>query len=89
MDIIIAKQDALQASLNTIADMLLKLQKEKATFGDWVSEKEAIKATGLSRSTLLKLRNEGKVTSSTISGKQNYYRLSDFKKLLDKNEFEK
>ena len=74
--------------MNIIAEMLYKLQKERTTFGEWVPEKEVIAVTGLSRATLLKLRNAGKVTSSTISGKQLYYRLSDFKKLLDKNELE-
>jgi hypothetical protein len=74
--------------VNTIAETLQKLQKEKAAFGDWVPESEAIAITGLSKSTLLNLRNSGKISSSTISGKQPYYRLSDFKKLLDKNEQE-
>ena len=54
--------------------------------GAWVSEKELIALTGLSRNTLLKLRQDGQITRSTISGKKNYYRLGDFKKLLDKNE---
>ena len=85
---VIDKLNAIQASVNIIDEKLQKLQKERATFGEWVSEKEVIAITGLSRATLLKLRNSGKVSSSTISGKQLYYRLSDFKKLLDKNELE-
>ena len=85
---VIDKLSALQASVNIISEQLQKLQKERTTFGEWVAEKEVIAVTGLSRATLLKLRNAGKVTSSTISGKQLYYRFSDFKKLLDKNELE-
>jgi hypothetical protein len=70
------KVDALQASVNSIAEIVLKIQKEK------------IAVTGLSRSKLLELRKTGKVSSSSISGKKPYYKLSDFKKLLDKNEEE-
>ena len=87
IDTVITKLDALQASMNTIAEMLLKMQKNKVAFGDWVSEQDLIDIIGLKKSSLLKLRNEGKITFSTITGKQKYYRLSDFKKLLDKNEF--
>jgi len=57
-----------------------------AKIDDWITEKEAIRITGLCRSTLLKLRKEGELTSSTLSGKENFYRLSDIKKLLDLNE---
>ncbi|OFY85358.1 MAG: hypothetical protein A3F72_03585 [Bacteroidetes bacterium RIFCSPLOWO2_12_FULL_35_15] len=85
---IIEKLDAVQASMNSIVETLDKIQKEQTTFGDWISEKETISITGLSRSTLLKLRKTGKVRKSTFTGKQLYYKLSDFKKLLDKNEFE-
>ena len=87
-NIVVEKINTLQASVNIVAEMLLKMQKERISFGEWVSEKEIIAITGLSRSTLLKLRNEGKISSSTISGKRPYYRLSDLKALLNKNEQE-
>ena len=87
-NIVVEKLNTLQASINIVAEMLLKMQKERVSFGEWASEKEVMEITGLSRSTLLKLRKAGKVRSSTISGKQPYYILSDFKKLLDKNEQE-
>ena len=83
---LIDKLTALQASVNIIAETLNKMQKDKVMLGDWMSEKEIMEATGLSRSSLLKLRNTGKVTSSSILGKQPYYKLCDFKKLLDINE---
>ena len=85
---LINKLDILQGSVNIIAETIAKMQKEKTTFGEWVPEREAIVITGLSKATLLKLRNQGKLSSSSISGKHPYYRLSEFKKLLDKNEFE-
>ncbi len=78
----------MQASVNIVSEMLVKMQKQRVSFGEWISEKEVMEITGLSRSTLLKLRKEGKVRSSTITGKQVYYMLPDFKKLLDKNEEE-
>jgi Mg2+ and Co2+ transporter CorA len=85
IDLLFDKLNALEASVNTIAEML---QKEKIILGDWLSEKETIAATGLSRSTLLKLRKLGKISSSTITGKQLYYKKTDFIKLLNKNEQE-
>ena len=68
---------------------ILEAGKGKATLGDWISEAEAIGLTGLSRGTLLKLRNEGTISCSTLSGKSNFYRIGDFKKLLEKNEKER
>lgn len=82
------KVEALQASVNSVAEMLTTMQKDRLTFGDWVPEHEVMTITGLSKATLLKLRNGGKLSSSTISGKQIYYRLSSIKKLLDRNEQE-
>lgn len=87
-DILITKLDTLQESVNIIAETLQKMQRDKIALGGWVSEKETMTITGLSRSTLLKLRRDRKLGCSTLSGKQLFYRLSDFKKLLDKNEFE-
>lgn|GEM_PF-1662828 len=88
IDVLIDKINALQVSINTITETLKKMEKNKITFGDFVSEKEAIEITGLSRSSLLNLRREGKLNISTLTGKQKFYRLSDFKKLLEKNEEE-
>jgi biotin operon repressor len=60
--------------------------KKDLLHGDWISESELCSLTGISRNTLLKLRQEGKIIRSSISGKKNYYRVSDFKKLLKINE---
>ena len=65
------------------------MQKKKdQLFGEWIEEKEIIALTGLSRNTLLKLRQQGKITRSSLAGKTNYYKASDFKKLIDRNEKE-
>ncbi len=71
-------------------DQLLKIHKSnyqrEKIFGDWISENEAVELTNLSKSTFLILRKEGKLTSSSISGKANFYRLSQIKELLEENE---
>ncbi len=69
-------------------DLLLMQKKKTELLGDWIEEKEVIAITGLSRNTLLKLRQEGHITRSSIAGKRNYYKASDFKKLMSKNEKE-
>jgi hypothetical protein len=81
-----SKLDSLQATVDYLKELLEKMMTRDAKIDDWITEKEAIRITGLCRSTLLKLRKEGELTSSTLSGKQNFYRLSDIKKLLDLNE---
>lgn len=55
-------------------------------FGDWISEAEVMELTSLSKTTLLTLRKQGKLSSSSISGKANYYRMSQIRELLDENE---
>jgi len=80
---------SLEAKIDLLTDAVSVQKKNKQLFGEWIEEKEVMAMTGLSRNTLLKLRNEGKIRRSTLAGKQNYYRLSDFKKLLDQNENEK
>lgn len=77
---------ALQVSVNKNTEMLEKLVKGNLKFDDWITEAQAQKVSGLSRSTLLKLRKEGKLTVSTLSGKQNFYRMSDLQRLIDNNE---
>ncbi|TAH43648.1 MAG: DNA-binding protein [Bacteroidetes bacterium] len=76
----------LEQKIDLILEALENQTKKEKLLGTWVSEKELMLMTGISRNTLLKLRQEGKITRSSISGKKNYYRLTDFKKLLDKNE---
>jgi DNA-binding transcriptional regulator PaaX len=78
-----------EAKLAALTSTIDDHYKKKLMFGDWINEKETISMTGLSRATLLKLRQEGKITSSTISGKQVFYKMADFKALLDKHEQER
>jgi predicted DNA-binding transcriptional regulator AlpA len=82
------RMDALQAAVNVLSDNVRKLYQERTALGEWVPEKKVIEITGLSRSTLLALRNQGKLSQSSIAGKSVYYKLSDFKKLLERNKVE-
>jgi hypothetical protein len=50
----------------------------------WICEKKAMNLTGLSTSSLYRLRKSGKVRSSFIVGKM-FYMAQDFKQLLDTN----
>ena len=78
--------DSLQATVHYLKGLIEQLITNQHKVEDWINETDAMKISGLSRGTLLKLRKEGKLSSSTLSGKQNFYRISDFKKLLDLNE---
>lgn len=78
--------EILQTELSDIKKLIEQLMEERNKLDDWITEKEAIRISGLCRSTLLTLRKQGDLTSSTLSGKQNFYRLSDFNKLLETNE---
>lgn len=81
-----SKLDSLQAAVINLKELVEQLITSQHKIEDWINETDAMKISGLSRGTLLKLRKKGKLSSSTLSGKQNFYRISDFKKLLDLNE---
>ena len=87
---IVNKLDELKASMAFIAETIMKIQKDRSLTEKWISEKElmSIPSVSLSRSTLLQMRKKGLLRSSTLTGKQVFYRKEDFAKLLDKNEFE-
>lgn len=78
----------LESKIDFLTDAVDMQKKRDKLMGEWVEEKVVMAMTGLSRNTLLRLRQQGHIIRSTLSGKSNFYRLSDFKKLLDKNEKE-
>ncbi|MBI2279144.1 MAG: hypothetical protein HYU68_00400 [Bacteroidetes bacterium] len=55
-------------------------------FGDWISEHDLIIQANLSRGTLLNLKKRGLLTTSSIAGKANYYKMSQIRELLNENE---
>ena len=86
MTIIVEQIRVLEHKLDKLFKVLeSKYQREKI-FGDWITENQAVELTNLSKSTFFILRKEGKLTSSSISGKAHFYRLSQIKELLEENE---
>ena len=80
------KLDSLHATVEYLKELLEKMITTDTKIDDWITEKEAMRISGLSRTTLSRLRKTGELTSSSIAGKHLYYRYSDFKKILDRNE---
>jgi hypothetical protein len=89
-EILITVSDEKVKVLEEKVDLLLKslsdIIVERQCIGDWLTEEQAIKLTGLKKSTLYIMRKDGTITSSTITGKSVYYRRSDFEHLLEINE---
>lgn len=86
MTILVEQNRVLEHKLNQLFKALKSNYQREKVFGDWTTENEAVGLTNLSKSTFSILRKEGKLTCSSISGKANFYRLSQIKELLDENE---
>ncbi|MBL1232465.1 MAG: hypothetical protein COA31_007090 [Flavobacteriales bacterium] len=86
MTIIVEQIRVLEHKLDQLFKVLESKHQREKIFGDWITENQAVELTNLSKSTFLILRKEGKLTSSSISGKANFYRLSQIKELLEENE---
>lgn len=80
----------LTAQLNRIEqkidDLNSRAFNRSESLDDWIDETTVRHLTGLGKSTLYKLRQAGKLTSSRFGERKVFYRKSDLKKLLDKNE---
>lgn len=77
-----------RAELELLKAIVSTDKRSEKLFGEWIHEKELMRLTSYSRNTLYNLWKQGLVTKSSISGKANYYRMSDFKKLLDRNQYQ-
>ena len=81
------KMESIESLLNGINRQLsIRVTEKNAIGDDWVDQDTIMRLTGLGRTKLYELRKENKITSSTIAGKEVFYRLSDFIKLLNTNE---
>lgn len=78
--------EQLHQDIERLLYLMEEIQNERISMGDWVSEEQIKKITGLGKTTLYNLRTSGVVSSSTISGKGVFYRRSDFERLLNENE---
>lgn len=84
--------ESLQSILSRLEERLASIEtkleevKGESTLDDWIDEQTAKHITGLSKSTLYELRKSGKLTSSKLSKRRVFYRISDLSRLLDENE---
>lgn len=79
----------LSQALNSKIELMefqIKELKLRPAIQDWIDEDMVKKMTGLSKSTLYNLRKTGKLTSSKLSERKLFYRVSDLSRLLDHNE---
>ena len=90
------KDENLEARLDALENLLLSINQkldtvlaENANIGGWLKEEDIIRITGLGKTSLYNLRRKNKITSSSIAERSVFYRLSDFEKLLNKNELKR
>jgi hypothetical protein len=81
-----AKFEALVAKVDALHNLVETLLAEKNNLAGYISQEDAEKLTGLSKSTLYKLRKRGELLSSSFGGRDVYYKRSDMEALLRKNE---
>ena len=82
----IQKIATLEILLSSIHERLDNLVALNTAIGGWVDQETIMRLTGLGKTKLYELRRANKVSCSTITGKQKFYKLSDFEKLLNYNE---
>lgn len=85
IEAIMTKLEALQVSVNSIAEAVKKIQEGKAVMKDWIDQEEAMRITSLKKSSLYELRKAHRLTSSKL-GRKTFYRLSEIENMLDENE---
>lgn len=88
MDIITIESIAfnrIMEQLSTLAGAVERLQREMQTKEEdelWVDNYDACTFLRISQRTLQRLRSSGKITYSTIEGRQYYYQIREIKKML-------
>ena len=81
-----AQVKSLEKKIDDLYNIIEKFIAEKQCIGDWMNEKLAMDLTGLGKTKLYELRNNGKVRSSCLTERKLFYRRSDFEKLLNTNQ---
>jgi hypothetical protein len=77
---------AIEESIAQVKQLIESLQSEEGKIGDWLSEDDTMRLSGLGKTTLYNLRRAGQLSSSTISGRGVFYRKSELENILNKNE---
>ncbi|MGP8215255.1 MAG: helix-turn-helix transcriptional regulator [Bacteroidia bacterium] len=86
--IVIAEErlKVLEDAIGHLTELIKGIQTDKQqAIGDWIDEDTFKKRTGIERSTLYKLRKAGKLSSSKLSPKKTFYRLSEIEMILNNN----
>lgn len=79
--------ESIDLLLNNLLNQISVIVPERlAIDSDWVDQETIMKLTGLGKTKLYELRKQNKISYSTIGEKAIFYRLSDFAKLLNRNE---
>ncbi|MGP8216421.1 MAG: helix-turn-helix transcriptional regulator [Bacteroidia bacterium] len=80
------KLSALISKVDGLQILVERILSENNNQSGYVTEARAKEITGLSKSTLYKLRKNFKIGSSSFGGRDVYYKLSDLEALLKENE---
>lgn len=80
------KLNALSVKVEKVQALVEKLLSEKDKVAGYLTQDEAEKLTGLSYSTIYKLRKSGDLPSTSFGTRDIYYKRSDIEELLKKNE---
>ena len=81
-----AQIKALEKKIDELYAIIEKFIAEKQSIGDWMNEKLTMNITGLGKTKLYELRNNGKIRSSSLTERKLFYRRSDLERLLNKNQ---
>ena len=88
IDKIFEKLSGIEKMLRELSEKIDDMETD-VPIGDWISEKQAKKITGLSRSSLYRLRKTNQITSSSLQEKKPLYRITDLLRLINVNETKK
>ncbi len=86
MGFLIEQVRVLECKVDQLLLALTSKNQQDQLFGEWISEHDLIQQANLSRGTLLNLKKRGLLTTSSIAGKANYYKMSQIRELLNENE---
>lgn len=84
---IVVAEERLRAIEESIAQLKLlieSMRSDERKIGDWLSEDDTIRLSGLGKTTLYNLRKSGQLSNSTISGRGVFYRKSELELILNK-----
>lgn len=85
-DKIVEQVRLLERKIEGLIEVVTALNEKDQAIGDWIPSSMAKRIAKLGKTSLYKMREAGKLSDSTISGKMVFYRMSDFERILNENE---